>query len=100
MREIGAIVVKGYSSPVGVLEVFEADEQELRDKKEQTRSVLEQGVAHFRGKEFARAWECFRDVCKQNPSDKVAETYSVRCGHYLLNPPADDWKGVIEMTHK
>jgi class 3 adenylate cyclase len=44
LRKIGKVLVRGYSEPVTVAEVFDHDPQELRDLKERTRPIMSEGV--------------------------------------------------------
>ncbi|MFB3885272.1 MAG: adenylate/guanylate cyclase domain-containing protein [Thermodesulfobacteriota bacterium] len=44
LRKIGKVLVRGYSEPVAVAEVFDRDPQELRDLKERTKPILSEGV--------------------------------------------------------
>jgi adenylate cyclase len=44
LRRIGRILVKGYSEPVAVAEVYDHDPQELRDLKERINPMMSEGV--------------------------------------------------------
>lgn len=99
-REIGAVTVKGKAQPVGVYEVFEGDDDRLKELKLQTRADLYTGIIHFKLREFRQATSMFAQVLAKNPEDHVAEIYLRRCGDLIANPPAEHWQGQIEMLHK
>jgi class 3 adenylate cyclase len=44
LRKFGKVLVKGYSEPVAVSEVYDHDPQELRDLKERIKPIISEGV--------------------------------------------------------
>jgi class 3 adenylate cyclase len=100
MREVGSVVVKGRTEPVGIYEVYEQDSPESIERKEQTKSDLFMGIVEFKNREFERARGLFQRVLARSPEDRIAQVYLQRCEELAVTPPASDWRGVIEMQIK
>lgn len=99
-REIDSVQVKGKKEPVIVYELFECDPEDLRQRKLDTRNQLTQAIVFFKSQAFAQALSILKEVHRTFPDDPVTNIYIQRCEQYLTTPPADDWKGVVEFTHK
>ncbi|MFB8788718.1 MAG: hypothetical protein U7123_07675 [Potamolinea sp.] len=75
IRFIERTTVKGKSKPVAVFEVFDGDELEIKEAKLATKSVFEEGLFLYHQQVFRKAEQCFDDVLRINPKDKVAQIY-------------------------
>jgi len=75
IRFIERTTVKGKSKPVAVFEVFDGDELEIKEAKLATKSVFEEGLFLYHQQVFRKAEQCFHDVLRINPKDKVAQIY-------------------------
>lgn len=100
MREIGSIVVKGRTEPIGIYEVYALDDPEQQKLKEETRSNFLMGIVMLKAWEFAEAKAQFQKVLDRNPHDRVAKVYLDRCEDLFLHPPSDEWQGSIDMKEK
>lgn len=100
MREIGSIIVKGKVEPVGVIEVFEMDDDFTRDLKEKSKGDLLRGIIQFKIGNFNSAIEYFSNVLELYPSDTVASVYLQRCRQLIHVELPKNWQGVLEMTEK
>ncbi len=83
IRMIDRVKVKGKSKAVTVYEVFDADPDELRDRKQEGRRDFERGFATYRKREFSEARRIFEDVLGRNPDDTAAAVYIKRCEKLL-----------------
>lgn len=100
MREIGSIVVKGRSEPIGIFEVYALDDEKQQMLKEESKSDFMMGIVMLKAWEFEQARIQFQKVLDRNPEDKVAEIYMKRCEELMKTPPDDEWQGSIDMKEK
>ncbi|MBE7438586.1 MAG: hypothetical protein HS115_09045 [Spirochaetales bacterium] len=100
MREIGAIQVKGKRDPVGIVEIYEADPPELKEKKDASSTQLFQGLVQYKIGNFERARENFDAVLQIFPEDGVARLYQRRISEIGSGPVPDNWQGVLEIGQK
>jgi len=100
MREIGSVAVKGKKDPVGVYEVYEADEDDVRALKEKSKGELTQGIIFFKIGEFETASKYFKEALSIFPEDRVASVYLQRCRDMSKIELPTDWQGVLAMDHK
>ena len=90
IRFIEQVKVKGKSKAVGVFEVFDGDEPEIRQDKLATLKIFEGGLWLYHKRAFSEAAQMFETVLSMNPQDTVAQFYLQRCqsqeGKILLLP--------------
>nr|MBP9885932.1 hypothetical protein [Leptospiraceae bacterium] len=60
----------------------------------------EQGIENYFKKNFKEAKECFLEVNKKNPEDKVSSIYLQRADYYLGHEIEENWDGVSVLTDK
>ncbi|MGB7441471.1 MAG: CHASE2 domain-containing protein [Coleofasciculaceae cyanobacterium] len=84
LRFIDQITVKGKSKPVAVFEVFDGDEQKLKDGKLATKGIFEEALFLFHQCRFWQATQLLKDCLRINPKDKVAQIYLERCQKNLI----------------
>jgi len=99
-REIDSVAVKGMDEPVVVYEVFQCDDEKTKDLKQQTQSDFSMGVIQCKAREFEAAISYFQKVLNVNSGDRMARLYVQRCDEYILNPPDEEWKGVVHLRQK
>jgi len=51
-------------------------------------------------KQFKEAKECFQEVLKVNPNDKVSSIYLQRSDYFIEHDTKDDWDGISILTEK
>ena len=99
-RELDFIAVKGKEKPEKIFEVFHANEESIKEKKQQSLKFHNQGMAHYFSREWEASIESFKESLKLYSNDIVAQMYIDRCMKYRNDPPPDDWVGVTRMTTK
>lgn len=99
-RYLGKIQVKGRKSVIGVYEFFDGESDRLRKLKLQTKEGFEDGLRAFYAKSFPDAMKAFNHVLSQNPDDKPAQQYLLKCEKLLADGIPDDWDGVERMLSK
>ncbi|MFT5175403.1 MAG: PAS domain S-box-containing protein [Gammaproteobacteria bacterium] len=99
-RELDLIVVKGKTKPVAVYEALDHHDDTTFVNMSATLAAFEQGLAHYRQRDFASAHAKFERARDLRPDDGPSILYLQRCAHYRDTPPPQDWAGVWEMTSK
>ena len=100
LREIDTIIVKGRHEPIIIFEIFEADEDEVREIKAETRDRFEGAVALYKSREFVAAQGIFESLYRLNPNDRVVQLYIKRCRKLRETPPGPDWSGAARVRFK
>jgi class 3 adenylate cyclase len=93
-RFLGKVQLAGKSKPVMVLEILNAEENEIRDKKWKSKGYLEAGLQLFFNKQFQEASVSFGLALKEFPEDAVAKIYLSKCGLYLIEGVLEGWEGI------
>ncbi len=75
IRFIEQANVKGKSQAVGVFEVFDGDEPQIKEGKLATQTIFEEGVWLYYQHCFREAAQRFEEVLSINPRDTVAQIY-------------------------
>lgn len=100
IREIDVVRVKGKEQAVTVYEVFDNDEESLRDVKRRAMDRYDEGIAQFRRGEWKAAHERFEELRKNLPGDRVVEIYERRSREFMDRPPESlDW-AITRMEEK
>jgi len=84
-RFLGRVKVKGKTVAVAVFEIYEGDDDELKEFKRQTRKEFERGVELFEQEEFAEAQLLFEALWQQNEQDQPAKLYIERSQQYSIS---------------
>jgi adenylate cyclase len=100
MREIDLVRVQGKLAPVAIYEVLDHCDEEAFPHIPQMIEMFGEGLSYYRGRHWHAGIECFEEILKLNPMDRLSEMYVSRCQHFIDNPPDDDWSGVWVMTTK
>jgi PAS domain S-box-containing protein len=82
-RFIGQVQVKGKRERVSVFEIFETDPPQLRDLKQQTKTLFEEAIILYNGQKNKLAYQKFKEIQKINPQDKAASFYIKSCEKFL-----------------
>lgn len=80
IRAIAQEQVRGKSRKVGVFEVFEAEPDEKKQVKLETKPIFEAALIHYYAEAIEEAKSLFNYCLQKNPSDCVAQIYLQRCG--------------------
>jgi len=100
LREMDLVRVQGKTAPVAIYEVLDHLDEEAFPHLKKTTEMFGEALANYRGRNWRAGIQCFEEILKLNPVDRLSEMYVTRCQHFLDNPPADDWNGVWVMTTK
>lgn len=99
-RFLDKVQVIGKTRAISIYEVFDADPEELFERKLSTKSLFEEGQHHYFAKDFAEAVKCFTDVLKVLPDDLTTKHYLERSATFLLEGVPDDWQGIRTIDKK
>jgi adenylate cyclase len=90
---------KGKTKPVEVFTVIDA--RSTNTAEPAWLAAYEDGVRHFRAREFEAAIPCFQAALSENPGDWLCESYYLeQCRAFAAAPPPADWTPVDVMTSK
>jgi hypothetical protein len=79
---------------------MDGEPEEVKALKFQTQSDFEQGLEHYRRREFAEAKHFFEQVLAVNLSDKAAKLYLERVNQLMEEGVPEDWNGVWAFAEK
>ncbi len=99
-RFLDKVQVKGKTQPLSIYEVYDADPEELAERKLQTKPLFAEGQQYYFAREFAHAVKCFTDVLMTLPDDVTTRHYLQRSSTCLLEGVPDDWHGIRTMDKK
>lgn len=100
IRFLGKVQVKGRAQVVSLFEVFDGDDPNSVQLKQQTKPLFEESLQHFQNKRFQLARDGFSNILQQNPEDKACKLYFKRASQLLLEGAPSDWSAVEIMTDK
>lgn len=100
IRFLGKVQVKGKNRAVAVYEIYDGDPEEVVEIKLKTTPHFEQGLCYYFDKEFAEAAVMFKNVLKDNPTDKTAKLYLERSAHFMVHGAPEGWQGIEAMESK
>jgi adenylate cyclase len=100
LREVDKIRVKGKNEPVGVFEVLDHLDASEFPQRAETLGKFQEGLAHYRRRDWFKAGQVFDQIMAFNPKDTVSKLYSDRCKYFYAYPPPEDWDGVWVMKDK
>jgi adenylate cyclase len=100
MREMDLVRVQGKLEPVAIYEVLDHCDEEAFPYVQKTIDMFAEGLAYYRDRHWNAGIECFEEILKLNPKDRLSEMYVSRCRHFIDSPPDAGWNGVWVMTSK
>src|SRR5919202_5598952 len=100
IRFLDRATVKGKREPISIYEVMDGEAEEVKALKFQTQSDFEQGLEHYRRREFEEAKHFFEQVLTVNLSDKAAKLYLERVNQLMEEGVPEDWDGVWRFSQK
>jgi len=98
-REIDLIRVRGREKPVAIYEAIGHHSEDSFPHRAEVLGAFNEGLTHYRRREWADAERCFRQALGAHPGDGPSRIYLDRCGIYRDTPPPEDWDGVWTMQH-
>lgn len=99
-RPVERAQVVGLTDPVTLHEVFDADEERVRDAKEATRERFLAAFAAYGERRWDEAESGFRACAAACAQDLVAAAWTDRCAALRAQNPGPEWDGVWRMVKK
>jgi adenylate cyclase len=99
IRDVDKVLVKGKTQTVRIFEVLDFHTEETFPNLMEAVGLFKCGREHYDEGNWEKAQQFFRNAFNLNPSDKLAETYVIRCEKLKADPPKD-WNGIWVMTSK
>ncbi|MCK9382806.1 MAG: GAF domain-containing protein [Sulfuritalea sp.] len=96
-REIDLIRVRGRETPIAIYEALGHHSEDSFPHRDDVLGAFNEGLGHYRRREWTAAERCFRQALAANPADGPSRIYLDRCGIYRSTPPAMGWDGVWTM---
>ncbi|MBL8033506.1 MAG: adenylate/guanylate cyclase domain-containing protein [Leptospiraceae bacterium] len=98
-RLVDRVAVKGKNEPVGLIEVFNSDSDEVRRMKERQKPAFQEALLYYQKGDFQQAKTAFLQLMAENNQDKTLKLYLTRIEQHLKNPPIE-WLGYDVLTEK
>lgn len=95
-RLIGVLHISASDSLEKLYDVYDGDEDSVRELKEMTKAKFEEGVACFMAQRFYEARLCFVEVLKVFQGDFAAREYLYLCNEYYTREETSDIDAYIE----
>ncbi len=100
IRFLDNVAVKGKELPIKIYEVFDADPEELFEKKQQILPDFKEAQRLYFGRQFEQALPLFQKVLEVIPGDLTTELYVERCETLVKEGIPENWDGVRKMDKK
>ena len=97
-REVDLVRVKGKKQPIVIYEVL--GEGIPEEALARFLELYRQGLASFRGRNFAQAQEALQTAFHLKPTDALCSHYLNWAEKFLENPPGPEWDGITTMVEK
>lgn len=100
-RPVDEVILHGKKEPVKVYEPLASYDQESKTSKEALPKALRKAVDTedafhlYQNGYFKEAKAAYESILKQDPSDKLAQIFALRCQE-LINDPPKNWKGIFK----
>lgn len=88
------VKVKGKEKAVKVYEIFDGDNEQIRNLKQQIKKTYEVGMVHYLNKEFSKAVADFDNCLNIYPGDETSKRYLRLSAQYVVNGVPEGWEGV------
>lgn len=83
LRLIDEIILRGKSKPTEIWEIYNIDEEFVRQMKHDTRALFEEARQLYKKRQYKEAHEQFSAILQQNPSDNAAQFYRDFCKQHM-----------------
>lgn len=98
-RMLDVVAVKGKTKGIAIYELV-AEKGTLSSADKEFVDLFNAGMREYLDRSWVKALSCFEETSRKKPEDKPSQILCNRCSEHLLNPPPDDWTGVIVMQEK
>lgn len=75
LRSIDRVIAKGKTSAVWIYEVFDYDETNIIEQKEQTKETFQKAILAYKDNRYNSAYELFSQIQKEAPDDKTTQFF-------------------------
>jgi adenylate cyclase len=99
-RKLDYIAVKGKEQPIDIYEIFNADPDEIKDKKHKILKPYHEALELYYSRQWPEAVKIFKECLTIYREDPVIHMHLERCLQFKENPPPENWKGIIKMSEK
>lgn len=83
MRLIDEVTLRGKSTPTEIWEIYNTDEEAIRQVKYETREMFDEARQLYKEGKYKKAYVQFMDILQKNPQDKVVQYYKDLCEGHL-----------------
>jgi class 3 adenylate cyclase len=99
-RFLGNVRVKGKDKTVTIYDVFNADSEEIFNKKHKVKDKFKEAVDHCQQQRYNEAHEILTSILKFYPDDTPSKFYLQKITPMLKDDTHERWDGVATMTTK
>ncbi len=99
-RFLGKVLVKGKQKSLKIYDLFDGDDEKIKDLKLETKAIFEEGIDHFMSKRFTQAAGLFEMIRTKNPADKSSYIYHKKCAQLMIEGVSESWEGLLEIQSK
>ena len=100
-RKLDRVSVVGRNEPMDIFEIFDYQEETIKDAKLKTLECFENSVEIYERGDWSEASHGFKECLKHFPEDPAASIYIRRCDMMINNPEvALGWDGITHMKNK
>ena len=99
-RFLGLIGVHGKQNPVSIFEILDGSDDEIKEKKNNTRFDFEKGLNHYLNENFEEARTFLNRVLDSNPDDGASLFYRQRCDFFIQHGLPPEWEGIERLDIK
>ena len=98
-RPLGKLKLQNESKTFTVLEIFDGDDFDTIDLKQDSLEIYQEAMSLYFEKDFEEAAYLFKKVLKKNPNDKTAAMYHHRSAQFMVDGVDSKWDGT-ERRHR
>ncbi len=93
-RFLGKVKVAGKSEIIEVLEILDAENDNIREQKYKSKTYLELGLQFYFDRKFNEARSQFNLALNEYPEDAVSKIYLAKSVAYSIEGVPEDWQGI------
>ena len=98
-RLIDFVVVKGKTEAVQIRELI-AEKGDIAPTDLEFIRAFEYAAGYYQRRDWEKALQLFQNCLQMRPEDRPSNIFLERCQGFLINPPPNDWTGVIVLREK
>ncbi|MBI5654059.1 adenylate/guanylate cyclase domain-containing protein [Candidatus Uhrbacteria bacterium] len=98
-RRLDKVAVKGKKEPVVIYEAI-AETHEATEAQKKLAQDFEAALKKYFARDFISSAGACAAILSANPDDYPTSLLKERCGHFIQEPPTEDWDGTWVYTKK